>query len=180
MEKIVIFEKGKPTDHLSFVDDPNCKLSFTPDGSLECRIIGNAEIKPIIKWKPKPGLPAGFRTLDYDYIILTCRMEGNSKTTNAQGKVTETRPDNLWFGFSLFDANGERLGAVSLADGSVDIKTPATTTVLKFPMIMVRFWDMDKTGEVQAIGFPWSKTRPEVNRDFRLVIDKIAVVVDAK
>ena len=111
---------------------------------------------------------------------LTCRMEGNAKSTNAQGKVTETRAPNLWYGFSLFDANGERLGSASLADATADNKTPEATTVLKFPMALVRFWDMDKTGEVRSIGFPWSKTRPEINRDFRLVIEKIAVAVDAK
>lgn len=179
VEKIVIFEKGKPTDHLSFVDDANCKLSFTQDGSIECRIIGNAEIKPLIKWKAKPGLPAGFRTQDYDYVILTCRLEGTAKVTNAKGKVTDSRAANLWFGFSFFDANGESLGSGSLADPTADKVTPEKTTVLKFPMILVRFWDMDKTGEVQAIGFPWSKTRPDINRDFRLVIEKIALAVDA-
>ena len=32
VERVVIFEKGKPADHLSFVDDSNCKLSYA--GSL--------------------------------------------------------------------------------------------------------------------------------------------------
>ena len=77
---------------LSFVDDPNYKLSFTPEGAIECRITGGAEIKPLIKWKPKAGVPAGIRLQDYDYLILTCRLEGDTKVANAQGRVTGQRP----------------------------------------------------------------------------------------
>ena len=179
VEKLVIFEKGKPTDHLSFVDDANCKLSFTPDGAIECRIVGNTEINPLIKWKAKEGLPAGFRLQDYDYVILTCRMEGTNKITDAKGTVSENRPANMYFCYTLFDLNGDRLGTANLADATTNGKTPDQTTVLKFPMILVRFWDQSKTGEVQAIGFPWAKTRSEINRDYRLIIDKIAVAVDA-
>jgi len=179
IEKLVIFEKGKPTDHLSFVDTENCKLSFTADGSIECRIQGNLEIKPLIKWKAKEGLPAGFRLRDYDYIILTCRMEGTNKITAANGKVNENRPPNLWYGFQLYDANGIRQGTASLADVTDTLTTPDKTTVLKFPMTLIRYWDLDKNDEIQSIGFPWGKTRPEINRDFRLIIEKIAVAVDA-
>jgi len=180
VERVVIFEKGKPTDHLSFVDDSNCKLSFAPDGAIECRIIGCAEIKPLIKWKPSEGVPAGIHLQDYDYLILTCRLEGDTKVANAQGRVTSQRPDNLWFGFTLFDTNGERLGSASLADPTPDKKTPDKTTVLKFPMSLIKFWDMDKKGEVQAIGFPWSKPHPNITREFRLIIDKIVLADDPK
>ena len=180
VEQVVIFEKGKPADYLSFVDDPNCKLSFNPDGAIECRIIGCAEIKPMIKWKPGEGVPAGIRLQDYNYLILTCRLEGDTKVTTAPGRVSSQRPDNLWFGFTLFDANGERLGSASLADPTPDKKTPDKTTVLKFPMGLIKFWDMDKNGEVQAIGFPWSKPHLNMIRDFRLIIDKIALANDPK
>ena len=180
VEQVVIFEKGKPADHLSFVDDPNCKLSFTPAGAIECRIIGGAEIKPLIKWKPRDGVPAGIRLQDYDYLILTCRLEGDTKVANAQGRVTSQRPDNLWFGFTLFDTNGERLGSASLADPTPDKKTPDKTTVLKFPMSLIKFWDMENKGEVQDIGFPWSKPHPNITREFRLIIDKIVLADDPK
>ena len=47
-------------------------------------------------------------------------------------------------------------------------------------MGLIKFWDMDKNGEVQAIGFPWSKPHLNMIRDFRLIIDKIALANDPK
>jgi hypothetical protein len=180
IEKVVLFEKGKPHDHLSFVDDENCKLSYAADGAIECRIQGSAEIKPLLKWKETDGIPAGIRLQDYDYVIITCRLEGTVHTTNPNGKVTDTRPDNLWYGFSLYDANGEILGGCSFADPTEDKRTPDKTAVLKFPMMMVRIWHPENDGALAAIGFPWSKTRPTSNRDFKLVVDKISLAVEPK
>jgi len=179
VEKIVIFEKGKPADHLVFIDDADCKLSFTADGSIECRLLGTAEVKPMIKWKAKAGLPAGFRLQDYNYVILTCRLEGSFKVTDAKGKVADRRPSNSYFGFHFYDAEGVRQGVASLADGTATQIDPDKTTVLKYPMTVVRCWDGDKNGEVQAIGFPWGKKNPDTQRDYRLVIEKIALAVDA-
>lgn len=180
VEKVVIFEKGKPHDHLSFSDDANCKLSYAEDGSIECRILGNAEIKPLIKWKPGQGVPAGVRLQDFDYVIITGRLEGTTHVTNPNGKVTDARPDNLWYGFSFYDAGGDILGSASFADVTEDKRTPDKTVVMKFPMLLVRVWHPEKEGEAQAVGFPWSKTRPTTNRDFKLVIERISLANEAK
>lgn len=174
-EKLVIFEKGKPRDHLSFVDDANCKFSYLEDGSIECRIIGNSVIKPMIKWKGA-GLPDSFKLKQYDYLILTCRMEGTVKSTT-NGRTTDVRPDNLWFPVALFNDAGEILGSASLADPTPDRRTPDKTTVLKFPMVQLTFWGPGR-GDVSAVGFSWSKTHDHMSRDFRLIIDKIAFAND--
>ena len=175
VEKLVIFEKGKPAKHLSFVDDANCKLAFTDDGAIECRIVGNAVIKPMIKWKGN-GLPDSFKLKEYGYLILTCRMEGTNKVTNG-GKTTDQRADNLWFPVCLFNDAGEVLGSASLADPTPDKRTPDKSTTLKFPMVQLSFWGPGR-GDVSAVGFSWSKTHDNITRDFRVVIDKIAFAND--
>jgi len=175
VEKLVLFEKGKPTDHLAFSDDENCKLSFTPDGSIECRILGNAAIKPLIKWKGG-GLPDSFKLKTYEYLILTCRVEGTNKVTN-KDKTSDQRPDNLWLPVVLFNAAGEILGSASLADATPDGKTPDKTTVLKFPIALLTFWGPGK-GDVSAVGFSWSKTHDNISRDYRIIVDKIAFAND--
>ena len=175
VEKLVIFEKGKPAQHLSFVDDANCKLSFTKDGEIECLIVGNADIKPMIKWKGN-GLPDSFPLKTYGYLVLTCRMEGTNKVANG-GKTSDQRPDNLWFPVCLFNDSGEILGSASLADPTPDKCTPNKTTTLKFPMVQLSFWGPGK-GDVNAVGFNWSKTHANITRDYRVVIDKIAFAND--
>jgi hypothetical protein len=176
VEKLVIFEKGKPTDHLSFVDDANCKMSFAEDGSIVCRIINNAVIKPMIRWKGG-GLPEHFPLKEYDYLILTCRMEGTNKVTN-NGKTSDQRGDNLWFPVALFDDAGTLLGSASLADPTPDRRTPDKTTTLQFPKTLLTFWGPGK-GNVSAVGFSWGKTHDNITRDYTLVIDKIAFANDA-
>ena len=54
-------------------------------------ITGSSAIAPRIGWKPGDGRPVGFDTTAYTYLILTCRLEGKVKDTNAKGKVTEKR-----------------------------------------------------------------------------------------
>ena len=175
VEKLVIFEKGKPAGHLSFVDDANCKLAFAEDGAIECRIAGNAVIKPMIRWKGN-GLPDSFKLKEYGYLILTCRMEGTNKVTNG-GKTADQRAANLWFPVCLFNEAGEVLGSASLADPTPDKRTPDTTTTLKFPISQLSFWGPGR-GDVSAVGFSWSKTHDNITRDFRVVIDKIAFAND--
>ncbi|MFZ4779014.1 MAG: hypothetical protein ACOYM3_26915 [Terrimicrobiaceae bacterium] len=148
---------------------------MTEDGALECRIVGNAAIKPMIKWKGN-GLPDSFKLKEYGYLILTCRMEGTNKVTNS-GKTTDQRPDNLWFPVCLLNDAGEVLGSASLADPTPDKRTPDATTTLKFPIIQLTFWGPGQ-GDVSAVGFSWSKPHDNTTRDFRVVIDKIAFAND--
>jgi hypothetical protein len=171
----VIFQKGMPADHYTFVDQDSSKLSMTADGAIDCRIAGDGEVKAIIKWKPNSGLPATLSTKDYDELVVTCRMEGNiRKTDSRNGKVTTSRPDNLWFGVTIFDASDEMIGSVSLADGTADGKTPDKTVELRFPMSVVTFWGPGG-GDIAGVGFLWGKPGVGTSRDFNVVVDKIAL-----
>ncbi len=174
VEKVVIFEKGKPTDHLTLESTASGKTEFTADGALESRITGHDDVKIMIRWKPRGELKASFDAAAYTYLVMTCRLEGAVKETQPNGKIVEKRPDNLWMGPSLFNAKGEAVGSANFADATEDGKTPAQTTTIRIPMVAFTFWGLD-SHDVQAIGFTWSKTRSNSARDFRLVIDKIAL-----
>ncbi len=172
VDKIVIFEKGK-TEGLTFKDDANCKMEIV-DGSIECKIIGNEAIAPKIYWTPNGDLKATFDPRKYNFLILTCRLEGNTKQTNPTGKISELRPDNLWFVATLFNEKNERAGLANLADVSENTRTPDKTETLKIPMVLLTQSPNDVTS-IQAVGFMWSAAHANQYRDFKLVIDKISL-----
>lgn len=175
VEKVVIFEKGQARDLLTFSDTPECKLAYTDDGSIESRITGNRAFQFNIGWKPRPGVPEALNFDDYDCVVLTCRMEGTLKVTAPNGKVDEKRGDNLWFPASLFDAAGKRVGMANLADATKDGRTPAQTTTLVIPKVLFTFWPQEgDPKKITSVGGEWNEARSNQQRDFRLVIDKIA------
>jgi len=174
VDKVVLFEKGNPADNLIFESTESCKTAIGADGSIESRIVGSDAVKVTIRWKPAGELKETFDAAHYGYLVLTCRLEGNSKSPQPNGKVVEQRPDNLWFGPSLINDKGETVGGANMADVAADKKTPSQTVTLKFPMVLFTVWGKDAS-RIQAIGFAWTKTRPSVSRDFRLVIDKISL-----
>lgn len=174
VEKVVIFEKGKPADHLKLESTASGRTALTADGAIESVITGSDAVKIMIRWTPRGDLKAGFDTSAYTCLVITCRLEGAVKESQPNGKVVEKRPDNLWFGPTLFNAAGEAVGSANFADAVEDGKTPAETTTIRIPMVAFTFWGLD-SHDVRAIGFTWGKTRANSNRDFRLVIDKIAL-----
>lgn len=174
VEKVVIFEKGKPADHLIFDCTDNGKTQINADGAIESRIVGSDAMKIAIRWKPQGNLKESFNADDYGSLLLTCRLEGNVKTTQPNGKVAEQRPDNLWLPVVFFNAKGEAVASANLADATDNNRTPDTMTTLRIPMVLMTFWGHD-TQDIRAIGFTWSKGRPTSQRDFRLIIEKIAL-----
>lgn len=174
VDHVVIFEKGKPSDHLILESAESCKTAIGADGALESRIVGSDAVKVSIRWKPQGTLKETFDAAKYDYLVIVCRLEGCNKATQPGGKVLEQRPDNLWFGPSLVNDKGEAVGNGNMADVSPDQKTPAQTVTLKFPMVILTTWGKDAS-RIQAVEFAWGKTKPTVSRDFRLVIDKISL-----
>ncbi|XHR28889.1 MAG: hypothetical protein ACFUZC_23615 [Chthoniobacteraceae bacterium] len=174
VDKVVLFEKGKPADHLVFESTESCKTAISAEGAIESRIVGSDAVKVTIHWKPAGELTETLDATKYGYLLLTCRLEGCSKSTQPDGKVVEQRPDNLWIGPSLINDKGETVGGANMADVAADKKTPSQTVTLKFPMVLFTVWGKD-VSRIQAIGFIWGKNRPTVSRDFRLVIDKISL-----
>jgi hypothetical protein len=176
-EKFVIFDKSQPADHLVFVDTTSCKMARLDDGSIESRVTGNDTVRPTIEWKPSDSLPATFDATSLGYLILTFRVEGDTKQTDPNGKVRVVRGDNLWLGLALYDEDGTRLGILNTADFTDDQKTPAETTTIRVPLsLLAKPKDPNADPRhVKGVGFYWDKTRPNIDRDFRIIIEKIVL-----
>jgi hypothetical protein len=173
VEKVVLFQKGHAPDSVAFFDNENCRMSFTPDGAIEARITGNGEVKCGINWKPEGARGETFNTKDYGHVLISCRMEGSNKTTGST--QPGQRPDNLWFPAVLFNAAGQLVGSANLADGTPDGRTPDQTTTVVLPMLLFTYFGDHDSSQVRGIGFTWPKTRANIDRDYRLVIEKIAL-----
>lgn len=176
VEKLVLFEKGKTSPPPELKDPSNnSRMSFTSDGAIEVVITGNKEIRPALFWKPAGDLKETFNAKDYEYMLLTCRLEGNIKRKYPNGKTTTDRPDNLWYGPVLINAQDQRAGGVSLADVAEDGRTPDKMVTLKIPMILFTQLAGNDTSQIKGIGFYWNKAHDYQDRDFRLVVEKIAL-----
>lgn len=173
VEKAVLFAKGATAPHITLTAT-GCAMAFADDGAIAARITGRAALAARIAWRPGEGRPAFFTADGHTYLLLTCRVEGRIKETGAKGQVTEKRPDNLWFAVSMYNAAGERVGAVSLADVTEDAKTPAATVVLRIPLVLVANAPLDDR-RITAIGADWNAAHANQDRDFTWVIDRIAL-----
>lgn len=176
VEKVVLFAKDQPHDHLTLSCKGTGALSYAADGAIVSDIAGPSTAAPRIAWKAGDGRPTSFNLKTYTYLILTCRLEGAVRETDAKGKVTEKRPNNLWFGVDLYNAAGESIGVVNLADVN-EVRegvTPAETTMLRIPMILFRGPPVADAKAAQ-IGTNWQATKPNQSRAFRWVIDRIAL-----
>jgi hypothetical protein len=174
VEKVVLFAKNKPHDHIICTDAENCRIAFDVDGAMTIQYSGNKESQPKIAWKVGEGRPESFDVANYTFLIITCRIEGVLREDRGNGKMTESRGDNLWIGPSVYNVAGDRVGGIGLAELAEDGKTPAQTTVLRVPLTLFARSPVDNQ-HVNAIGFPWGAARKNQNRDFRLVIDRIAL-----
>ena len=175
-EKIVIFEKTASHDHIILKDRVGtCKAGFTADGAIEFIITGNTPIQSTISWKPTGKVPESFNAREYNFLILTCALEGDIKRTFDSGKVTASRADNLWLGVTLYDPANVRSGVANLATVSPDKRTPDKLVTLIIPMSLLSGGAFNDITKITGIGFPWNKTHDYNNRDFRLVIEKIAL-----
>lgn len=176
VEKVLLFAKGAPHDHLVLAKTGNGEFAIAEDGSLVSVIAGSAAIAPRLSWTAGEGRPAAIDLSKYTFLVITCRVEGNLKETNTKGKVIEKRAANLWFGANVYNTAGRRIGGVSLADVNEQKEgtTPAETTELRIPTaILIESEVEDKL--VTAIGTEWKGTAANVSRDFRWVIDRIAL-----
>lgn len=174
VEQVLLFAKGQPAAHLAFSGAGEPALAA--DGAIVAAITGSGAVAPRITWQPGDGRPAAFDITAYTYLIITCRLEGCVKETNAKGQISEKRPDNLWFGVNLYNAAGERIGGASLADVN-PVKegvTPAETVELRVPLVMFHSSPLEDR-KAAAIGSDWGATRANQARDFRWVIDRIAL-----
>jgi hypothetical protein len=175
VEKLVIFDKTKgAATPVTFTSD-NCTTELAADGAIQCDITGNKKMRVEINWKPRPDLPATFDATQYNFLLLTCRMEGVVHTTDVNGKSRDLPRGNLYFSAELVDKDGQNVGYANLADVTEDEKTPATTVTLDIPMVLFVKGSPNDAAHIRGLAFAWGDTHPEQNRDFHLVIDKIAL-----
>jgi|GEM_PF-3484195 len=175
-DKIVIFEKGKPSAHLSFTNSEECAFTLGKDGSLECKLVGSSICSAAIRWKEGNGLPKSFHSTDYDYLVVVCRIEGSSQTKGKKGDVNEQRNDTFpGFGFALLNDKGEVMAQANPAMGSENLKLPEKTETLKIPIPIMFFWHPEAAGDVHAIGIRAGATKAGTERNYRFVIDKISL-----
>ncbi len=175
VEKRVLFTKGQ-ADSVTIEDKTgNTKTSFTDDGAIQVLITGSGAIEPTITFKDDKGKPITFDATKHQYLLVRMKLEGDIKRTFPNGKVTASRPDNLWMALRVVDANGNMCGAVNIASVTDDEKTPSEMTTLKVPMLLVRgYADADST-QAAGVRFLFAKTHDYNNRDFRLIVEHIAV-----
>lgn len=175
-DKIVIFEKGKPSGHLTFTNSEDCAFSLTKDGSLECKLVGGSTCSAAIRWKEGNGLPKSFHSGDYDYLVVVCRIEGSNQTKGKKGEASEQRNDTFpGFGFALLNDKGEVMASANPALGAENLKLPEKTETLKIPVPIMFFWHPEAAGEVHSIGIKASAPKAGTERNYRFVIDKISL-----
>ncbi len=175
VEKVVIFAKGE-TDGIVLKDlSDGSTMSFTDDGEIQAKFEGFAETKPAIKWEAGDKRPDTFDAKGYEYLIIRMKMEGEVKRTHANGKVTSSRPDNLWFALHLLDEEGRRCGSLNLSSVTEDEKMPEEMTTVRIPLLLLRSGGDGDASKVAAVAFYWPKTHDYNDRQFNLVIERITL-----
>lgn len=176
-EKVVLFDKAKgAANQVSFVVD-NCPTALNAENAIQSDITGNQKLTVEVNWKPTPDRPETFDATQYDYVLLTCRLEGGVQRTDPiTKKVTDMpRGGNLYFAVVLIDKNGQKVGFANLADVNPDGTTPATTVTLKIPMKLFISGTPNDAQHIKGFGWGWGNTHAEMNRNFHFVVDKIAL-----
>jgi hypothetical protein len=169
----VLFDKTKTTPELTLKSVRGGEVKRTSDGAIDFHLTGNGAANPSVSWKAAGDVPATFNAADYSGLLVTCRVEGVSHQKMGD-KIVDQRGDNLWLGLSLLNAKGESVGLANLADMAEDQKTPRETVELFIPMLYFVRPGFDST-QISAFGFPVIAGRPEVDRDFHVIIEKIAL-----
>lgn len=175
MDSVVLFEKAMFPELYSTFDNENCRMTLTADGEMQFQIQGSGEVKCGINWKPNGKLRQTFDTKDFAYVKVTVRIEGSTKTTGADGKVQDQRPKNPGFSVALFDEAGKVVGEANLAEAAPDSKTPEVRTEVSLPMVMFTAVGELDSSKVAGVGFFGKAATSNTNRDYRIIIEKIAL-----
>ena len=177
VEKLVIFYKTRGAANKIVLVSNGAPIALNADGAIQIDIMGNAKASPEINWKPDGALGETFDATQYNFLMLTCHMEGKTVSTDPISGKTRDLPakGNMYYAAVLKDKDDQSVGYANLADVSEDGNTPLTATVLPIPMVL--FWKGSPADphHVKGIAFPWGTTHPEMSRDLHIIIDKIAL-----
>jgi hypothetical protein len=174
-EKLVIFDKNRKNNQVTFAST-GCTTTLMADGAIQTDITGHDKMQVEINWKPHDGLGETFDATQYNFVMITCHLEGTIHRTDAiSGKVSDLPLGNLYFVAALWDAKDQPVGYTNLADVTEDHKTPMATATLAIPMILFTKGSANDPQHVKGVGFEWGDTHDYLNRDMHLIVDKIAL-----
>ena len=174
--KFVIFEKGKTTSHLTFKDNnASSKMSVTKDGALEVKMTGFGEVTSTLSWKPGEKLKETFYPRRYTYVLLTCKMVGRIERVGPNGRTNVPLPANIYLSFRMYDKKGVRSGVAGIASMAEDGRTPKDMVTLKIPMDLLTKSAFNDIGHIRSVGFHLPKTGANMDRQLRLIVEKIAL-----
>lgn len=176
VEKVVIFAKGGKHDHI-VLSDPHgvSTLGFTGDGAIEAKLTGNKETRPSVSWKAGEGRPESIDPTKYNYLIIRFALEGEIKRTWPDGRVTRSRPGNLWGSFAMYDKEGQRTVPVNPATLTEDQNTPKEIVTVRIPTVLFTRGATNDVNNITSIAFMWGSTHAYNDREgMRLVIERIS------
>lgn len=177
VEKAVIFDKTRgAANKVSFVQT-DMPTAINADGAIQIDIAGNVKSESEINWQPQGNLDKTFDATKYNFLIITCHMEGVTHKTDLISKKVSDMPagGNMYFSAVLRDSNGQNVGWANLADVAEDGKTPIATVTLAIPMVLYWKGSPNDAHHVRGIVFPMGTTHDGFNRDLHFIIDKIAL-----
>jgi hypothetical protein len=177
VEKLVIFDKTRGAANKVVLVGNGAPIAINADGAIQIDIVGNAEAKPEINWKADGALGETFDSTQYNFLLLTCHIEGKSVKTDPITGKTQDMPakGNMYYAAVLHDKDGQGVGYANLADVSEDGTTPLTAVTLPMPMNLFYKGSPNDIHHIKGIAFPWGTTHPEISRDYHIIIDKIAL-----
>jgi hypothetical protein len=177
IEKIVIFDKARGAANKVVLVANDGAIALNADGAIQIDIIGNAKASPEINWKPDGALGETFDATQYNFLMLTCHMEGKTVQTDPISGKTRELPakGNMYYAAVLRDKDGQGVGYANLADVSEDGNTPLTVVTLPMPMVLFYKGSPNDIHHIKGIAFPWGTTHPDMSRDLHIIIDKIAL-----
>ena len=177
VEKLVIFDKTKgAANKVTFVQT-EMPTAINADGAIQIDITGNVKSESEINWQPQGNLEKTFDATKYNFLMLTCHMEGKTVQTDLISGKTRDMPagGNMYFSAVLRDTNGQNVGWANLADVAEDGKTPIATVTLAIPMILYWKGAANDAHHIKGIVFPMGTTHDGFDRQLHFIIDKIAL-----
>jgi hypothetical protein len=177
VEKLVIFDKARGAANKVVLVGNDAPIAINADGAIQIDILGNAKASPEINWKPDGALGETFDATQYNFLMLTCHMEGKTVSTDPISGKTRDLPakGNMYYAAVLRDKDDQGVGYANLADVSEDGNTPLTSVTLPIPMVLFYKGSPNDIHHIKGIAFPWGTTHPEMSRELHIVIDRIAL-----
>lgn len=173
----VLFEKGGGTKHLQLAaNGKTTEMGISEDGSLVIDITEHSESTPTITWKATDSIPPKLNASDYAGVLIRYKFEGTQAVTWKGKKGPPRKISNPWLIFMLYDDKGERTSAINLAYMQPNDSLPTEMQDVFIPMSLFIQNAYNDLSSLTALGFKLPGTRSTRERDFRITIERIALI----